>query len=208
MSWVESVGTVTSNVDASKVTLEAVEASPVRCPDPEASEKMAKAVAEAKFAKDSIGAVLALDIRKPPVAVGEPVFDKAQAVLGGALLSISAVKGFEIGEGFHAAELHGSENNDVIRFEDGKYRTLTNHAGGILGGITNGETIHCRIAFKPTATIAQEQETAGRDHQNGTLAARGRHDPCVALRAPVIVESMAAIALVNLFLEQRARKLF
>ncbi len=208
LSWVESVGTVTSNVDASKVTLEAVEASPVRCPDPDASVKMAQAVEEAKLAKDSIGAVLALDIRKPPVAVGEPVFDKAQAVLGGALLSISAVKGFEIGEGFHAAELHGSENNDVIRFEDGKYRTLTNHAGGILGGITNGETIHCRIAFKPTATIAQEQETAGRDHQNGTLAARGRHDPCVALRAPVIVESMAALALVNLFLEQRARKLF
>lgn len=206
LSWVESVGNVDSNVDAEKVTIEAVEASPVRCPDALASERMAEVVREAMAAKDSVGAVLALDIRKPPVAVGEPVFDKLQALLGAALLSIPAVKGFEIGEGFRASRLRGSEHNDPIVAKEGKFLTETNHAGGTLGGISNGETIHCRLAFKPTATIAQEQRTAGRDGTNGTLAARGRHDPCVALRAPVIVESMAAIALVNLFLEQRARE--
>lgn len=205
LSWIESVGNVKANIDPSQVTAEAIEASPVRCPDSEASQKMAALIQEVRMAKDSVGAVLALEIRKPPVAIGEPVFEKAQAVLGGAMLTIPAVKGFEIGEGFAASTMRGSEHNDVIRFENGGYHTLTNHAGGILGGITNGETIHCRIAFKPTATIAQEQETAGCDHQYGKLIARGRHDPCVAVRAPVIVESMAALALVNLFLEQKAR---
>ncbi len=205
LSWVESVGEVDSHVDSSQVTAEAIEASPVRCPDPEASAKMEARIREAKLAKDSVGAVLALEIRKPPVALGEPVFDKVQAVLAGAMLSIPAVKGFEIGEGFRAARMKGSEHNDTIRFENGKFHTLTNHAGGVLGGITNGETIRCRLAFKPTATILQPQETAGRDKQNGVLSARGRHDPCVAIRAPVIVESMAAIALVNLYLEQKAR---
>ena len=205
LSWVESVGEVDSHVDFSQVTAEAIEASPVRCPDPEASAKMEARIREAKLAKDSVGAVLALEIRKPPVALGEPVFDKVQAVLAGAMLSIPAVKGFEIGEGFRAARMKGSEHNDTIRFENGKFHTLTNHAGGVLGGITNGETIRCRLAFKPTATILQPQETAGRDKQNGVLSARGRHDPCVAIRAPVIVESMAAIALVNLYLEQKAR---
>lgn len=205
LSWVESVGNVSAEIDAEKVTLEAIEASPVRCPDVLASERMAQVVRDAMASKDSVGAVLALDIRKPPIAVGEPVFDKLQALLGAALLSIPAVKGFEIGEGFRAAQMRGSEHNDEIFFDGKGFRTRSNHAGGTLGGISNGETIHCRLAFKPTATIAQEQKTAGRDRTNGTLAARGRHDPCVALRAPVIVESMAAIALVNLFLEQRAR---
>lgn len=205
LSWVESVGEIGSHVDAEKVTLEAIEASPVRCPDPVASQKMAELVESVKLAKDSIGAVLALEVRRPPIAVGEPVFDKLQAVLGSALLSIPAVKGFEIGEGFAAARMRGSKHNDRIRFEDGKFVLQSNHAGGVFGGISSGDTIRCRIAFKPTATISQEQETAGRNHENGTLAARGRHDPCVALRAPVIVESMAALALVNLFLEQRAR---
>ncbi len=206
LSWVESVGDVGSNIDPKSVTRENIEASPVRCPDAFASSKMEEAVRSAMAAKDSVGAVLALDIRKPPAALGEPVFDKLQAALGAALLSIPAVKGFEIGEGFAASRMRGSEHNDVIGVKDGKFFTETNHAGGTLGGISNGETIHCRLAFKPTATIAQEQRTAGRDRETGTLAARGRHDPCVALRAPVIVESMAAIALVNLFLEQRARE--
>ncbi len=207
LSWVESVGDVTSDVRPGTVTREAIEASPVRCPDRSASEKMARLIEAVKREKDSIGAVLALEVRRPPVAVGEPVFDKVQAVLAKAMLSIPAAKGFEIGEGFSAARMRGSEHNDTIRFEDGAFRTLTNHAGGVLGGITDGDVIRCRIAFKPTATIGKEQATAGRDKQNGILAARGRHDPCVALRAPVIVESMAAIALVNLYLEQRARTL-
>ncbi|MCK9181742.1 MAG: chorismate synthase [Fibrobacteraceae bacterium] len=205
LSWVESIGHESASIDASKVTLEMIEASPVRCPDPVASVKMAEVVKTAIADNDSVGAVLALDIRRPPVGVGEPVFDKLQAVLGSALLSIPACKGFEIGRGFEAAKMRGSAHNDIIRFESGEYHTVTNNAGGSLGGITDGETIHCRLAFKPTATIAKEQKTAGKDHENGTLSARGRHDPCVALRAPVIVESMAALALVNLFLEQRAR---
>lgn len=205
LSWVESVGGVSAEISAESVTREAIEASPVRCPDSSASAKMAQVVRDAIAAKDSVGAVLALDVRKPPKALGEPVFDKLQALLGAALLSIPAVKGFEIGEGFRAAQMRGSEHNDEIAVDGGEYHTPTNHAGGALGGISNGETIHCRLAFKPTATIAREQKTASREGENGTLAARGRHDPCVALRAPVIVESMAAIVLVNLFLEQRAR---
>ncbi len=208
LSWVESVGTIQSQIDAETVTRQKIESSPVRCPDPVASLKMEQLIRDVKEAKDSIGAVLALEIRTPPVGIGEPVFDKLQALLGQAILSIPAVKGFEIGEGFAAAQMRGSEHNDIIQFENGAFKTLTNHAGGIFGGISSGETIRCRIAFKPTATIGKPQNTAGRDCQNGTLAARGRHDPCVALRAPVIVESMAAITLVNLFLEQRAKNLF
>jgi chorismate synthase len=131
------------------------------------------------------------------------VFDRLDALLAQAMLSIPACKGFEIGSGFKAARMHGIEHNDEIFFDGNRYRTRTNNAGGSLGGISNGENIVCRMAFKPTATISQEQKTAGRGGENGSLAAKGRHDPCVAVRAPVIVESMAALVLADLFLLQK-----
>ncbi|MDR1759115.1 MAG: chorismate synthase [Fibrobacter sp.] len=205
LSWVSSVGSVESKVDARRVTLEMIEKSPVRCPDATASEAMESLLREVKAAKDSVGGVLSLCVRRPPRSVGEPVFDRASALLAMGMFSIPAVKGFEIGEGFAAAKMHGSEHNDEIFYEDSHFGTRTNHAGGIYGGITSGADIFCRIAFKPTATIGIEQKTASAEGENGTFTAKGRHDPCVALRAPVIVESMAALVLADLFLEQRAR---
>src|SRR5574344_1089450 len=184
---------------------EAIEASPVRCPDPKAAERMQNLILDARRAKDSVGGTVTFLVRRPPESLGEPVFDRTEALLAMAMLSIPATKGFEIGSGFAGTRLHGSAHNDTIVAEDGKFRTLTNNAGGTYGGITTGADILCRVAFKPTATIGQVQKTASRDGENGTLEMKGRHDPCVALRAPVIVESMAALVLVDLFLEQRAR---
>lgn len=205
LAWLSAAGSVTSELDPSSVTYEAIDASKVRCPDAETSAKLEREIAEAKASKDSVGGIVTLLVRNAPACLGEPVFDRAESLLAQAMLSIPATKGFELGKGFAAARMRGSEHNDEI-FTDGKtFRTRTNNAGGTLGGITNGEDILCRIAFKPTATIAQEQKTAGRNLENGTLAARGRHDPCVAVRAPVIVESMAALVLADLFLQERAR---
>ena len=164
---------------------------------------MEAAILEAKSNGDSIGGTVSLLVKNVPAALGEPVFDRLDALLAQAMLSIPACKGFEIGSGFSAARMHGSEHNDEIYFDGNVYRTRTNNAGGSLGGISNGEPIYCRMAFKPTSTISQLQKTAGRGHENGELAARGRHDPCVAVRAPVIVESMAALVLADLYLQQK-----
>ena len=142
-------------------------------------------------------------VRNVPATLGEPVFDRLDALLAQAMLSIPACKGFEIGSGFAGTRMRGSEHNDEIYFEDGKFHTRTNNAGGCVGGISNGADIECRLAFKPTATISQSQKTASRDGENGELAAKGRHDPCVAVRAPVIVESMAALVLADLYLQQK-----
>ena len=187
----------------SELTLEQVEASPVRCPEAAASAKMEQAILEAKSKGDSVGGTVALLVKNVPAALGEPVFDRLDALLAQAMLSIPACKGFEIGSGFAAARMHGSEHNDEIYVEGNTYHTRTNNAGGSLGGISNGEPIYCRMAFKPTATISQLQKTAGRGYENGELAAKGRHDPCVAVRAPVIVESMAALVLADLYLQQK-----
>jgi chorismate synthase len=205
LSWVSSVHEVDSQVDASTVTFASIEASPVRCPDPEASLLMEQTILAAKHDQDSVGGVVTLLVRTPPVAIGEPVFDRVNSNLARAMLSIPACKGFELGSGFAGTRLRGSQHNDSIFFEGGAYHTRTNRAGGTLGGITNGEDIICRVAFKPTATISQAQETASREGENGTLSAKGRHDPCVVPRATVIAEAMAALVLVDLFLEQRAR---
>ena len=203
IAWVDSIGKVDApEIDAEKVSREQIEASPVRCPDAGASAKMEAEVLAAKTAGDSVGGPVRLVVRNVPAALGEPVFDRLDALLAQAMLSIPACKGFEVGMGFAASRLHGSEHNDEIYFENGKYRTRTNNAGGIVGGISNGENILCRMAFKPTATISQPQKTAGRGGENGELAAKGRHDPCVAVRAPVIVESMAALVLADLYLQQ------
>jgi len=205
LAFVSSIHDVDAKVDLDSVTLASIEASLVRCPDGAASARMEAAILAAKQDQDSVGGVVTLLIRKTPVGLGEPVFDRINSNLARAMLSIPACKGFEIGSGFAGSRLRGSEHNDTIYFADGSYHTRSNRAGGTLGGISNGEDIVCRIAFKPTATISQSQETASRDGQNGTLAAKGRHDPCVVPRATVIVEAMASLVLVDLFLEQRAR---
>ena len=204
IAWVNSIGDVDCGpLDLNALSLEQIEASPVRCPDPAASAKMEAAVMDARSNNDSVGGTVCLLVKNPPVALGEPVFDRLDALLAQAMLSIPACKGFEIGSGFASARMHGSEHNDELYFDGHAYHTRTNNAGGSLGGISNGEPIYCRMAFKPTATISQEQKTAGRDGENGTLTARGRHDPCVAVRAPVIVESMAALVLADLYLQQK-----
>lgn len=204
LAWVSSIGEIDSpEVDLNTISSEQIEQSPVRCPDKDASAAMENEVLKAKQNADSVGGVITLLIRNAPRGLGEPVFDRLDAMLAQAMLSIPASKGFEIGSGFKAARMHGSEHNDEIYHDETGFHTRTNNAGGCVGGISNGEPIVCRIAFKPTATISQEQNTASREGENGTLAARGRHDPCVAVRAPVIVESMAALVLADLFLLQK-----
>ena len=208
LAWVDSVGTIECGwFDTSTLTREMIEASPVRCPIGIFSEKMEQEILAAKKNGDSVGGTVKLLVRNVPAALGEPVFDRLDALLAQAMLSIPACKGFEIGSGFAGARMHGSEHNDVIFCEDGKFHTRTNNAGGCVGGISNGENILCRMAFKPTATISQSQNTASRDGENGELAAKGRHDPCVAVRAPVIVESMAALVLADLYLQQLRNRL-
>lgn len=204
LAWVDSVGTIEcGKFDTGTLTREKIEASPVRCPVETFSEKMEQEILAAKKDGDSVGGTVKLLVRNVPAALGEPVFDRLDALLAQAMLSIPACKGFEIGSGFAGARMHGSEHNDVIFCEGGKFHTRTNNAGGCVGGISNGADIECRLAFKPTATISQSQKTASRDGENGELAAKGRHDPCVAVRAPVIVESMAALVLADLYLQQK-----
>lgn len=205
LAFVSSIHTVESQTDLATVTRETIESSAVRCPDTVAAPLMETAILDAKQNQDSVGGVVTLLIRRAPIGIGEPVFDRLNANLAKAMLSIPACKGFEIGSGFAGTRMRGSEHNDSIYYENGEYHTRTNRAGGTLGGITNGEDVVCRVAFKPTATISQSQDTASSDGRNGTLAAKGRHDPCVVPRATVIVEAMAALVLADLFLEQRAR---
>ncbi len=204
-AYVSRIGTVEADIDPLEVTLEQVEKSLVRCPDPKASAAMEKAVAEAKKARDSLGGVVQLVVKNCPAGLGEPVFHRAEAELARAFLSLPATKGFEVGSGFAGTLLKGSEHNDPFVNKDGRIRTSSNRSGGVQGGITNGEPLLCRIAFKPTATISMPQPTVNRAGEEKILEAKGRHDPCVLPRAVVIVEAMAALTLLDLLLEHRAR---
>ncbi len=204
--WVQSVEGVDGVVDdPSQVTSEQVEASLVRCPDLAASAAMEAAILAARGDGDSVGGVVRLWIEKPPVGIGEPVFDRVEAELAKAMLSIPATKGFEIGSGFAGTRLRGSVHNDPLALVAGAVRQTKNHSGGVQGGIAVGEPLDCRIAFKPTATIASPQATVDRDGKEATLVARGRHDPCVVARAVPIVEAMAALVLADLYLVHRSR---
>lgn len=206
LGWVQSVEKVDASVEhPESVTLEQVESSLVRCPDPAASAAMEEAILRARGDGDSVGGVVRLWIEKPPVGVGEPVFDRVEAELAKAMLSIPASKGFEFGSGFAGSRLRGSVHNDPLVVEDGIVRQTKNDSGGLQGGIAVGEPIDCRVAFKPTATIASEQQTVDRAGNPGILAARGRHDPCVVARAVPIVEAMAALVLADLYLVHRSR---
>ncbi|PPQ95637.1 hypothetical protein CVT26_008666 [Gymnopilus dilepis] len=191
----------------STITREEVDKYPTRCPHSETSERMTKRIIRAKNAQDSIGGTITCVIRNVPAGLGEPVFDKFEASLAHAMLSIPATKAFEIGSGFRGTEVPGSRHNDpFVRGEDGSLRTATNWSGGVQGGITNGENIYFRIGFKSPATISQPQETAQYDGTPGSLAARGRHDPCVVPRAVPIVEAMAALVVMDNLLVQNSRK--
>lgn len=205
LAWVESVETIDSRVDPDSVTEEAIEASLVRCPDPVASRAMEEAILRARGDGDSVGGIVRLRVFQPPVGLGEPVFDRLEAELAKAMLSIPASKGFEIGSGFAGSRLRGSAHNDPLVPGDPRPRLTKNDSGGIQGGISMGAPIDLRVAFKPTATIARPQATVDRDGNATELAARGRHDPCVVARAVPIVEAMAALVLADAFLLQRAR---
>jgi chorismate synthase len=165
---------------------------------------MTQLIEQTRDAGDSLGGAIECVIRNPPVGLGEPVFDKLDADLAKAMLSLPATKGFEIGSGFSATRMRGSEHNDAFEMRGGNVRTSTNWSGGMQGGISNGEDIYFRVAFKPTATIAREQKTVTTSRRSTTIAARGRHDPCVLPRAVPMVEAMAALVLCDHALRQRA----
>ena len=206
VAWVSAVGELDApEVDALRIDRAAVDQSAVRCPDAETAGRMIAEISRVREAADSVGGVVTCVCRNVPVGLGEPVFGKTEALLAQAMLSIPATKGFEIGSGFSGARMRGSRHNDPFVLKDGRLGTLTNRTGGVQGGITNGEPIVFRVAFKPPATIGQAQATADFDGQPVTLEARGRHDPCVVPRAVPIVESMAALVLADLALIQKMR---
>ncbi|MEZ4359302.1 MAG: chorismate synthase [Kofleriaceae bacterium] len=207
LAWVDEVEDLVADVDASAVTLAEVERTSVRCPDPTAAAAMITRIEEVRKAGDSVGGVVRAVVRGAPAGWGEPVFDKLDAELAKAMLSIPAVKGFEVGSGFAGTRLRGSTHNDpFVPRPGGGIGTATNHSGGIQGGISNGEPILLRVAFKPTATIMRPQLTVDPRGQATTLPPRGRHDPCVLPRAVPIVEAMAALVLADHALRQRASR--
>jgi chorismate synthase len=195
LAYVNQVYHLKTDIDPLQVTSKQVEANPVRCPDQDMAKSMEDLIKSVRKDGDSVGGIITCVIKNAPIGLGEPVFDKLSADLGKAMLSINAVKGFDIGSGFDCVTLKGSEHNDSFINNDGKVTTETNHAGGILGGISNGMPIICRIAFKPTATIIKSQNTVNSDGENIEFTPKGRHDPCVLPRAVPIVEAMAALTL-------------
>lgn len=192
-------------VIAANIAKEQIEASILRCPDPRAAEEMEKRIEKARKDGDSVGGVVEAIARRVPVGLGEPVFDKLDADLAKAMLSLPAAKGFEIGSGFAGTRMMGSEHNDAFYSDAGRIRTRTNRSGGVQGGISNGEDIVIRVAFKPVATILREQETVDEDGAPTTISGRGRHDPCVLPRAVPIVEAMVALVLADHYLRFRGQ---
>jgi chorismate synthase len=205
VAWVQRVQDLEATVDAASVTAAAVDANIVRCPDAALAPQMIALIDGARKAGDSLGGVVEAVARGVPAGWGEPVFDRLEADLAKAMLSLPASKGFEIGSGFAGTRLLGSQHNDPFYAESGRVRTRSNRSGGVQGGISNGEDIVLRVAFKPTATILREQETVDVEGQSTTIKARGRHDPCVLPRAVPMVEAMMALVLADHFLRQRGQ---
>ena len=205
LACVQQVQKIVAEINPDKFALKQVEANIIRCPAKATAEKMIRLIERVRKAGDSVGGVLLGVARGVPTGWGEPVFDRLEADLAKAMLSLPASKGFEIGSGFGGIALKGSEHNDPFRMRGGKVRTTSNRSGGVQGGITNGETIHFRTVFKPTATILQQQNTVSAKGKNVKLKARGRHDPCVLPRAVPMVEAMTALVLVDHALRHRAQ---
>jgi chorismate synthase len=205
VAYVKSIHALVAEVNPDTVRFEDVEANIVRCPNAAMAARMIDFIKEVRSEGDSVGGVIECVLRGVPAGLGEPVFDKLEADLARAMMSLPATKGFEIGSGFAGARLRGSEHNDPFVMEGGRVRTTTNHSGGVQGGISNGETIFFRIAFKPTATIFRAQKTVTVGGEETELKARGRHDPCVLPRAVPMVEAMAALVLCDHALRQRGQ---
>jgi len=206
VAYVSSVGKITApEIAADKLTRELVDTNPVRCPDAETAQKMIAAIEKARDEKDSLGGTIICVCSGLPGGLGEPVFHKLEALLAQAMLSIPAVKGFEIGSGFAGTLMRGSQHNDAFVRKGERLGTKTNYSGGVQGGITNGEPVVFRIAIKPVATIGQPQQTTGLNGETVILEAKGRHDPCVLPRAVPIVEAMAALVLADAVLRQEYR---
>ncbi len=206
VAWVSSVGPLeAAPVDHQTITREVVDQTDLRCPDPAVVEQMRALIMELKEGGDSTGGTVSCVLRNVPGGLGEPVYEKLEAKLAQAMLAIPATKGFEIGSGFSGTRLRGSEHNDPFVLKEDGLGTVSNNSGGIQGGISNGESIYFRVAFKPPATISQPQQTADYQGSSVTLEAKGRHDPCVVPRAVPIVESMAALVVIDMAMRQEAR---
>ncbi len=205
VAYVKTVHELNADVNPDTVRFEEVEANIVRCPDAPMAERMIEFIKSVRAEGDSVGGIVECVVRGVPPGLGEPVFDKLEADLAKAMMSLPATKGFEIGSGFAGTRQRGSEHNDAFVMDAGRVRTTTNRSGGIQGGITNGETIFFRTAFKPTATIFQAQQTVTVTGEDTELKARGRHDPCVLPRAVPMVEAMAALVICDHALRQRAQ---
>lgn len=206
-AYTSQVGDIALDKDYHRYDLSLTETNAVRCPDPEKAQAMEALITRVKAEGDTIGGIITCVIQGCPTGVGEPEFDKLHAALGHAMLSINAVKGFEYGAGFDGVTTRGSQQNDVFINENGRITTRTNNSGGIQGGISNGQDIYFRVAFKPVATILTEQETVDKDGQQTTFTAQGRHDPCVLPRAVPVVEAMAAMTILDHFLLNKTIKL-
>ncbi|GAB3733308.1 chorismate synthase [Spirosoma lituiforme] len=207
-AYVSQVGKLKLDKAYSELNLALAEENAVRCPDPETAEQMFQYIDGIRKQGDSVGGIVDCVVTGLPAGLGEPVFDKLHAELGKAMLSINAVKGFEYGSGFAGVEQLGSEHNDEFYTDDnGRVRTKTNQSGGIQGGISNGEDVYFRTAFKPVATIMQDQDSVDVNGQPVTVSGKGRHDPCVVPRAVPIVEAMAALVLIDMYLRNKAAKL-
>ena len=204
VAYVTQIHNLLARIERGSVRVSDVERNAVRCPDEAAAELMIALIQSARNEGDSLGGVIECVIRGVDAGLGEPVFDKLEADLAKAMMSLPATKGFEIGSGFASTKMKGSEHNDAFEVREKKIRTATNNSGGVQGGISNGEDIFFRVAFKPTSTIAREQKTVTAAQEETTLAAQGRHDPCVLPRAVPIVEAMAALVLCDHALRQRA----
>ncbi len=203
LAWVSQVGSVALAKYYDELELTAIDQNDVRCPDPTTAQRMINLIHRVKKEGDTVGGVVTGLVRGCPVGLGEPVFDKLHADLGKAMLSINACKGFEYGSGFGGVTMRGSKHNDVFTKEEGRIQTTTNHSGGIQGGISNGMDIYFRVAFKPVATLMQNQQTVDAAGNEVELEGKGRHDPCVVPRAVPIVEAMAALVMADHFLRNR-----
>jgi len=205
LAAVTRVKDLVADLDVETVRPEQIEANIVRCPDAAMAERMIELIEAARRDGDSVGGIITGVARGVPVGWGSPVFDRLEADLAKAMLSLPATKGFDIGSGFDAVNYTGTQHNDAMRNVEGRVRALTNRSGGVQGGISNGETLYFRVAFKPVATVMHEQETVDAEWQNTTLKGRGRHDPCVLPRAVPMVEAMTALVLVDQALRHQAQ---
>ena len=206
-AYTSQVGNIALENDYRKYDFSQIEKNIVRCPDNEKAAEMEELINRIKAEGDTIGGVITCVIKGCPIGLGEPVFGKLHAALGGAMLTINAVKGFEYGEGFNGVCQRGSEQNDIFINNNGKVTTTTNHSGGVQGGISNGQDIYFRVAFKPVATLLMEQQTVNKEGIPTTINVHGRHDPCVLPRAVPVVEAMAAMTILDYYLIRKTTKM-